>query len=117
MPKKFVRQDVSRYAKLGKNRKKLQKWRKPKGRDSKMRLSMKSYPASPTVGHKSPKKDSGKIDGMTPILVHNTNELLSLTKGQVAILASIGARKKLEVIKLAEEKKIQIINLKGESKK
>jgi large subunit ribosomal protein L32e len=116
MPKKFIRQDVSRYSKIGKNRKKLQKWRKPKGRDSKMRLSRKSYPASPTVGHKSPKKESGKINGQIPILVYNTSDLEKVTKDNVAILASIGAKKKLDVIKAAQEKKIKILNIKENKK-
>jgi len=58
--KKFIRQESRRYSKLGSRRKKLQKWRKPKGRDSKMRLNMASHSASPTVGHKSPKKNRRK---------------------------------------------------------
>ena len=41
MKKKFLRRDSVRFSKIGKNRKKIQKWRKPKGRDSKMRLKRK----------------------------------------------------------------------------
>jgi len=110
-PKKFIRQDSNRYSKLGKNRKKLQGWRKPKGRDSKMRLSRKSYPATVSVGYKTAKASSGKIDNKVPILVHNMAELKKIGKDNVAILASIGAKKKLELIKFAEEKKIKITNL------
>jgi len=35
--KKFLRRTWSRYSKLGRKRKKKQKWRKPTGRDNKMR--------------------------------------------------------------------------------
>ena len=40
MTKNFLRVDSARYSKLGKGRRKLQKWRKPKGRDNKMREKM-----------------------------------------------------------------------------
>lgn len=115
--KKFIRRDSVRYSKLGKGRKKLQVWRKPKGRDSKMRLSRKSYPATVSVGYKTAKKDSGKIDGKYPILVYNTNDIEKLGKENVAILAKVGAKKKLEIIKFAEEKKIKIINVKTSGRK
>jgi large subunit ribosomal protein L32e len=111
--KKFVRQDSTRYSKLGKKRKKLQNWRKPKGRDSKMRLKRKSYPATVSIGYKTSRKELGKIEGKTPVLVYNTKDLEKLGKENVAILAKVGAKKKLEIIKHAEEKKITIINVKS----
>jgi large subunit ribosomal protein L32e len=78
MPKKFIRQDSNRYSKIGKKRKALQKWRKPKGRDSKMRLHRFSYPVSPSVGYKKSRKDSGKINGLLPVRVSNSQELEKL---------------------------------------
>ncbi|MFH1802591.1 MAG: eL32 family ribosomal protein [archaeon] len=117
MPKKkFIRRDSIRYSKLGKKRKRLQKWNKPTGRDNKMRLGMKGYPATVSVGYKTAKKDSGKIEGKIPILVYNTKDLEMLSKENVAILAKVGAKRKLELIKFAEEKKIRIINVKGDKK-
>jgi len=114
--KKFVRQENKRYSKLGSKRKKLQKWRKPKGRDSKMRLKKKSHLTSPTVGHKSPKKTVGKINGMKPVLVHNLKELNALEKNAVAILARLGMRKRLELIKQANEKNLRFLNVRGDKK-
>lgn len=111
MSRKFLRQDYMRYSKLGKNRKKLRKWRKPKGRHSKMRQQRKSYPTSPTVGHKTSRKQSGKINNLKPVLIHNLKELSSLGKNSIAILARVGAKKKLEMIKHAEEKNIKILNM------
>ena len=112
MSKEFKRQDHMRYLKLGK-RKSNVPWRKPKGRDSKMRLKRQGYPSSPSVGNKSSKKESGRIGGLIPVLVHNLNELSSLDKKSVAILAKVGARKKLELIKKAEEMSIKLLNVGG----
>jgi len=116
MPKKFLRQEVHRHSRVGAGRKKLQKWRKPKGRDSKMRLSMKSHPKCVSVGYKSPKKSSGKIKEKTPALIRNKTDLEKMTEKNIVILAKVGAKKKLELIKLANEKKIQILNVKEEKK-
>ena len=111
MSKEFVRQEHLKYSKLGKGRKKLQKWRKPKGRDSKMRLKRKGYSKTVSVGYKSPRKSLGKINGMKPVLVYNVKDLFKLDKNSVAIIARIGVRKKLDIIKHAQEKKIKILNL------
>lgn len=78
-----------------------------------MRQQRKSYPALPSIGYASPKKESGKINGLSPILVHNLDELKKLSGGNIAIIAKVGAKKKLELIKFAEEKKIRIYNLNG----
>lgn len=117
MKKKFVRQESVRYSKLGKRRKKLQKWKRPKGRDSKMRLKRKSRPATVSVGYKNAKKESGKIKGLSPVLVHNLKELDKAGKNSIIIIAKIGAKKKMELIKSAEEKKIKILNVKEGGKK
>ena len=110
----FVRRSMKRFSKLGKNRKKLQKWNRPKGRDNKMRLKRKSYPATVSIGYSSPKKEAGRINGKLPVLVHNVKELQKLGADNIAILARVGAKKKLEIIKFAEEKKIKIINVRGD---
>jgi large subunit ribosomal protein L32e len=117
MAKKFIRQDYMRYSKIGKGRKKLQKWRKPKGRDSKMREKRRSYPSSPTVGRKSPKAQTGKINNKTPILIKNQKDLNKLSSQNIAIISKrLGARKKLEIIKQAKEKDLPILNLHGAKK-
>lgn len=117
MKKKFIRTDYKRHSKLGKNRKKLQKWRKPKGRDNKMREKRFGYPLSPTVGRKSPGKLSGRINGKVPVLIRNVNELNNVDKNSVVIIGSIGARKKIELVKKTIEKGFVIINSSGGNKK
>mgnify|MGYP001596549827 FL=1 len=117
MPKKFLRQDISRYSKLGSGRKKLQKWRKPKGRHSKMRQRRRSYPSHPSLGHKRARSQYKKIKDKLPILVSNKSDLSKIKKENAIILSGrLGARKKIEIINKAEEMKLQILNMKGEKK-
>ena len=111
MSKEFVRQDSNRFLKLGRRRKKGRVWRKAKGRDSKIRLNRFGYPKSPAVGYKTQKTEAGKIDGLNPILVYNTADVGKLTKKEVAIVAKVGAKKKLEIIKKAQEMKIKLLNV------
>jgi large subunit ribosomal protein L32e len=118
MKRKFLRQDITRHSKLGKGRKKLQKWRRPKGRHSKMRRKRFSYPKSPSIGYKTPKSKAGKIMNLIPKLVHNIKELENAnSKTDIVIIAKIGARKKLDIIKKADEMKIKIFNINKEKKK
>ncbi len=113
MSKEFRRTDYMRSLKLGKKRKKARTWRAAKGKHSKMRRKRKGYPIIPEIGYRSPREDRGKINNSVPKLVYNLNDLSSLGKNSVVILARIGAKKKLEVIKKAEEMNIRIINIGG----
>jgi len=54
---------------------------------------------------------------MKPILVHNIKELNALEKNTIAILARLGMKKKIEVIKQAREKGIQLLNVQEIKKK
>mgnify|MGYP001570420237 CR=1 FL=1 len=111
--KKFIRQDSWRYSRLGKNRKKLQKWRQPKGRHRKIREKRFSYPSWPMVGYKSPRKETGRIKGKIPCIVYNIRDLDKANKESIIIIGKVGAKKKLEIIKKANEKKMQIFNIVG----
>jgi large subunit ribosomal protein L32e len=106
MSKEFVRRDTGRYSKLGKGRKKLQRWRKPTGRDNKMRLKRKGYPGRPTVGHKSE-------NPIEIIRVSNIGDIEKAAEEKVkkVLLARVGAKKKIDLIKKAKEEKIEILNL------
>jgi large subunit ribosomal protein L32e len=111
MAKKFLRRIWGRYSKLGKRRKKKQVWRKPTGRDNKMREKRKGYPAVVNVGYKKDKKSKGNIEGKTPVLVQNVKDLESIKKHEIAIVGNIGKKKKIEIAKKAKEMKIEIYNL------
>ncbi len=49
---KFLRRIHNRYSKLGRRRKKKQIWRRPTGRDNKMRERRRGYPARVQIGYK-----------------------------------------------------------------
>ena len=102
--KKFLRSKWRTLSKLGKGRKKKQKWRKPRGRDTQMRLQKKGNPKIVKIGYKKQKKKKELI------IIRNINELLNVKEKRV-ILAKIGKKKKIEVLKKAKEKHIEIVNI------
>lgn len=103
----FVRQESWRYKRVKPN------WRKPKGIDSKMRKQKSGWPKIVKVGYRGPKvarylHPSGFYDK----LVHNVNELslLDPKKDAVRIAATVGKRKRKEIIEKAKELKIKVLN-------
>ena len=108
---KFIRTHSQRHSKLGKGRPKLRKWRKPTGRDNKIRESKKGHPKKVKIGYKQSKKTQIK-----PQLVRNVKELEKASKDQPIVLAKIGAKSKLELIKKAKELNIKLSNVKGAKK-
>jgi len=111
MKPKFIRTDWWRHSRLGKNRKKKQVWRRARGMHNKSRRARRGYPPVPTIGYKTARKESGKVLGLIPILVHNLAELSTLNKNNIAIIAHVGARKKLEMLKKAQEMNIKVQNI------
>jgi ribosomal protein L32E len=107
MPK-FLRHTSHKYSKLGLRRKKKQIWRRPTGRDNKMREQRRGHPAIVAIGYSSDKKERGKIDNKTPIIVRNVSEIKKVQKNQIAILGNVGKKKKIEIAKKAQELKIEI---------
>ena len=111
MTKKFVRRTWNRYSKLGRKRKKKQIWRRPKGRDNKMREKRKGYPAVVKIGYKTNKNLKGTIENKKPRLIKNIRDLDIIKKNEMVIVGTVGKRKKIEIAKKAKEKGIQIHNL------
>ncbi|MCH8945800.1 MAG: 50S ribosomal protein L32e [Nanoarchaeota archaeon] len=105
--KKFLRRTWDRYSKLGKKRKKKQKWRRPTGRDNKMREKTKGHPKVVSVGYKKSKKMKKK----NQIVVRNILELEKVKKNQIVIVGRIGKKKKIEIAKKAKKMKIPLQNL------
>lgn len=118
MRKKFLRQDYLRHSRLGLNRKKKQKWRRPAGRDSKMRLHFKGRPVSPSKGYQRQKSVRGTIKGLLPQVVNNFKELSAIdSKTMIAVLAStLGAKKRKDMIEKAKSLNIKLMNVR-EAKK
>lgn len=111
---KFLRRTWSRYAKLGKGRKKKQVWRKPTGRDNKMREKRRGYPAVVSIGYSTDKEARGKLKEKTPITINNVNDLEKIGKNEIGVIGNVGKKKKLDIAKKAKEKKIELYNMNPE---
>ncbi len=88
------------------------RWRFPRGKHSKVRQMHKGRPVLPSTGFGSPRAVRGlHASGLREVLVKNEAELLSLdaSKDGAVISGRVGMKKKLALLKLAEEKKITIL--------
>ena len=106
---KFRRQESWRYKRVP------DKWRRPHGVDSKMRKKVKGWPASPTTGYRSPKKNRGMHpSGFMEARVHAIEDLGGIDPElqAIRIAHTVGTRKRLEIIALAEERGIHVLNSK-----
>lgn len=111
MSKRFSRQDGMRHIRLG-SKKKIRTWRHPRGTHSKMRRRRKSYPATPSIGYRTPRKER-QMPGALPVIL-SLRDIARLTKGTEALIASrVGARKRIELVKQAREKGIKLRNIPG----
>ena len=112
MSSKFMRRVWNRYSKLGKGRKKKQKWRKPKGRDNKMREKRRGYPVVVSIGYGTKKTERGKIENKIPMTVKNLNDLKKAQAEKASIIiAKVGMKKKIEIAKEAHKHGVKISNL------
>lgn len=110
----FYRKDSFKKSKLGKRRNKKLTWRHPRGRHSKVREKEGSYPKQPSIGYRSPKKVRETINGFNVVYVSNAKQLIKITKEQIAVITHVGAKKKLEIAKKANELGIKIHNLQAD---
>jgi large subunit ribosomal protein L32e len=104
---KFRRQESWRYKRV-KNT-----WRKPHGIDSKMRKKVKGWPPSPTTGYRSPKKTRGlHPSGFVEALVHSVEEMNEIDPElqAIRIARTVGGRKRVEILALAGERGIHVLN-------
>ena len=107
MSKDFKRQEYARYKKLG------TKWRRPRGKTSKMRRYEAGKPAMPSIGYRTPRATRGlHPSGYKDVLVCNMKELEALDAETEAarISASIGKRKKALMLEKASELGIKVLN-------
>ena len=110
---KFVRQESWRYDRLAEN------WRRPKGKDNKMRLQVSGVPRLAKVGYRGPKAVRGlHPSGYTDNLVYNTSDLLSLDSKKDAIRIGhiVGKLKRKEILIKAAELGIKVLNPGKDSK-
>lgn len=104
---KFVRQESWRYDRLAKN------WRRPKGKDNKMRKQFSGVPPIVKIGYRGPKRARGlHPSGYIDHLVFNVNDLskLDLTKDAARLAHTVGTRKRKEILAKASSLGIKVLN-------
>ena len=103
----FVRQESWRYDRLAPN------WRRPKGKDNKMRKQVSGVPPLVKVGYKGPRKTRGlHPSGYNDILVFNVKDLSKIDPkiDAVRIAHTVGNKKRIEIVTEATKLKMKILN-------
>ncbi|MBT4651329.1 50S ribosomal protein L32e [Candidatus Woesearchaeota archaeon] len=95
------------------------RWRKPRGKHSPVRQHYKGKPKVVSTGYSSPKAVKHlHSSGLQKIPVNNKKDLETidpLTQG-IVISSNVGNKNRIELIKIALEKKINVLNLKDAQK-
>lgn len=105
----FKRQEWFRTVMLG------DKWRSPRGIDSKLRAGEKARGSLPGIGYRSPKEVRGlNPKGMKEVLVFNPKDLKKInSQKSIAVIGStVGRKKKIEILKEAEKSGVNVSNFK-----
>ncbi len=103
----FVRPESWRYDRLH------PEWRKPKGLDNKVRKSIKGWPKRVKVGYRGPAPVRGyHSSGQREVIVYNAKDLTKVVPGKevVRMGATVGARKRVEIMKRASELGLRVLN-------
>jgi large subunit ribosomal protein L32e len=105
---KFIRHDAHKKVRVG------LKWRRPKGRQNKMRLHMKGYARGRSTGYGSPVEVRGlSREGLVQNIVSNIKELESLDpkKDGVILSRTLGLKKKQQIASEALAKGFSLLNV------
>jgi len=106
----FTRSDCNKKTRIsGKS------WRKPNGLHSKMRLCHLGFKRRVSIGYRSPcaLRDMEK-SGLKKVIVRNLADLEKIdAKKEIALIANIGMKKKIEIAKEAQKRKLTIANIKN----
>ncbi|MEM5778509.1 MAG: 50S ribosomal protein L32e [Candidatus Aenigmatarchaeota archaeon] len=103
----FLRKRGGIYKRLG------LKWRTPRGIHSQLRKHKREAGNLPKPGYGSPKEVKGlHPSGFEEILVFNVKDLEKINpqKQAVRIASKVGKKKRLEIMKRAEELKLKVLN-------
>jgi large subunit ribosomal protein L32e len=87
-------------------------WRKPKGKDNKMRMEIKGYPPRVKVGYRNEASIRGlHPSGLKPVVISNPKDLEGLDPRAhiVYISSTVGLRRGMELVRLALEKGFKVV--------
>jgi large subunit ribosomal protein L32e len=107
---KFLRTSWQQKKRLGNNNRKKQVWRRARGRHNKIREGRKGRLRKVDIGYKSSRKESGKIRGKEIIMVRNLKDTAKIGKGDIAILAKFGKKKRIQIESKIKEIGGEILN-------
>lgn len=107
----FLRKDTFKKSKLGRKRKKKQKWKRPRGRHSKLREKRTGHMIQPSIGWRSPKEIRGFVQELRPKMIFNVQELNNLKEEEIAVIGKVGKKKKMEIVQEAIAKNIKLLNV------
>ncbi len=87
-------------------------WRRPKRRSTRARLELKGKIRLVKIGYRSPKELRNKtLDGKDIVYVNSISQLSSLDpKKHALIVANLGKKKKIELLKKIVEMKFEVLN-------
>lgn len=82
-------------------------WRRPRGKDSKMRKGIKGKPKMPKIGYKS-----SQVSKTVPIIrnKNDVNNLDTKTVKEIIISKTVGKKKRMEIIEIVEGRGIKVLN-------
>lgn len=102
----FRQQDYHKKVKI------RDRWKRPRGLHSKMRLKRRGYRKSVSVGYRTAKKERGLHgSGLCMIRVSSLDDLKGVSKGMGGVLSGkIGLKKRIEILKNAEKEGITILD-------
>lgn len=101
----FPRTDANKIKRLSRSG-----WRKAKGRDNKIRRRLRG--AMPSPSYSSPKSVKGMHPrGMFEVIVSNVSNLVGVGKEMaVRVAATVGNRKKIEIVREAKKLGLHVLN-------
>ncbi|MEM4080059.1 MAG: 50S ribosomal protein L32e [Metallosphaera sp.] len=108
---KFLRYDWDKYYRLERQ----ERWRRTRGQDNKTRLRIKGFPKPVMIGFRAPKSIRYlHPSGLREVVVNNVGDVEKLKDVRqtviVRISSSVGLRKRLDIIKRANEIGLRVCN-------
>ena len=107
----FRQVHAHKYSKLGVRRKKKQKYRKPAGRDNKIRLNEAGRRRKVKIGFKNKKSERGLINQLEVVMVYNVDDLKNIKENMIGLIAKVGSQKKKDIFEYVSKHNIKIANV------